>query len=519
MMTSFLGVLAQATPPPTPLGAALKPGQVLAFVLFDIAVILIFARIMGFLVSKVGQPRVVGEIIAGVLLGPTLFGAKFFSLPNPPAFLSCEKALSLIQPAGGDPVTPTLTACLFPPQASSIIGNLGQISLVLFMFLVGLELDFGALKGKVKGIVLVGVTSVVVPMAAGFLLGPFLFDVKAADGTGLFAHPSASPLGFTLMVGAMLAVTAFPVMARILQEKGLTKSEMGAIGVAAAAIVTILMFVAAGVAAGVASGAETSSVAIKAALALLYIVVMMAVVRPALAPLGKKYEERSAARKEQLVEMGWSEREVARDASGIGPTLTTPMFAFIVILMFVSSWVAHLLGVNVIVGGFMAGLVLPARKGLVGDMTAELFDVTAVVLLPLFLAASGLVTDFTKLTGPTLPGVAIFIVAGIVTKWGAGALFGKLGGLSWAQSNALGILMNCRGLLVLVVALVAFQQNVITSPMQVGAVLMALVTTAMTGPLFDNASKKLAVPEAAPAGGTGTGSRPAATKGKPKARR
>jgi Kef-type K+ transport system membrane component KefB len=502
MGSIFDGVLAQA-----PLSAALKPGQVLAFVLFDITLILVMARLMGFLAAKVGQPRVVGEIIAGVLLGPTLFGATLFALNNPPAFLSCEAALTL------NGASPTLTACLFPPQAASIIGNLGQLALVFFMFLVGLELDFGVLKGKEKGIVLVSIGVVAVPVALGFLVGPIMFnDTFAAEG--------ASKTGFTLMVGAMLSVTAFPVMARILQEKNLTKTDMGAIGVAAAAVVTVLMFVLVGVAAGVASGASTTKLLTQVGLALVYVVVMFAVVRPALAPLGRKYEQRAAARKEALVSMGWSERETARDTPGIGATLTTPMFAFIVIFTMASSWIAHILGINVIVGGFLAGAVLPARKGLVGDMTAELFDVTAVVLLPMFLAFSGLATDFTLLSASAIPGILIFLVAGIAGKWGAGAVFGKVGGLKWPEANAIGILMNCRGLLVLVVGIVALQAEVITPVMHVAGVLMALITTAMTGPLFDMVSKKFDTPAPAPAAAPASGGRPkTGAKPKPKARR
>ena len=509
MSGSAFGVLAQAAPAvPT-----LKPGQVLAFVLFDMALILVVARLVGFLATKIGQPRVVGEIVAGVLLGPTLFGATLMPLANPPAFLSCDTALAL---SGAQP---TLTACLFPPQAASVIGVLGQIALVFFMFLVGLELDFAALKGKEKGIALVGVGVVVVPIAFGFLAGPFLF-AAGGDGGKIFAHPDASSLGFTLMVGAMLSVTAFPVMARILQEKGLTKSDMGAIGVAAAAVVTVLMFIAVGVASGVAGGASTATLLRQVGLALLYIVVMFAVVRPLLAPLGRKYEERSAGRTAELNAMGWTEREILRDTPGIGARLTTPMFAVVIIVTLASAWIAHILCINVIVGGFLAGAVMPARKGLIGDMTAELFDLTAVILLPFFLAFSGLATDFTQLSTAAIPGIIVFLVAGIVSKWGAGAIFGKLGGLSWAQGNALGILMNCRGLLVLVVGIAALQTNVITPVMHVAGVLMALVTTAMTGPLFDSASKKLpAVEPEAPAPAPTGGGASRTGKSRPKARR
>ncbi|MEX2621939.1 MAG: cation:proton antiporter [Egibacteraceae bacterium] len=204
-------------------------------------------------------------------------------------------------------------------------------------------------------------------------------------------------------------------------------------------------------------------------------------------------------------EAGWSARDEFAPA-GVGWALTHHMFAIIIVVVLLSGLAAHVLGINVIVGGFVAGAVLPARKGLVRDMTSELFDLTAIVLLPIFLAFSGLNTDFTQLTVASLAGIGLFLVAGVAGKWAGGAVFSRLGGLSWAEGNVLGILMNCRGLLVLVVALIGVQQGVITPAMQLGGVLMALVTTIMTGPLFDWGIGK--VPASDPP--------PAATPGKPR---
>jgi Kef-type K+ transport system membrane component KefB len=217
------------------------------------------------------------------------------------------------------------------------------------------------------------------------------------------------------------------------------------------------------------------------------------VVRPLLKPLGQRYEARVTELGGPVDEAGWSDRDEFAP-SGVGWALTHHMFAIIMILVFASGWIAHVLGINVIVGGFMAGIVLPARKGLVRDMTNELFDLTAIILLPIFLAFSGLATDFTQLEPMALAGIGVFLIAGVVSKWGGGAVFGRLGGLSWAEGNVLGVLMNCRGLLVLVVALIGLQADVITPAMQLGGVLMALVTTMMTGPLFDKFVAKVKVP-------------------------
>lgn len=162
------------------------------------------------------------------------------------------------------------------------------------------------------------------------------------------------------------------------------------------------------------------------------------------------------------------------------------MFAGLLALAFASAFVADRIGINVIVGAFVAGIVVPApRRAFFVEISSRIGEVTAVILLPVFLAFSGLSTDFTKLGISFVGGIGLFLLAGIAGKWIAGAVGARLGGLSWAEGNVLGILMNCRGLLVLVAALLAVNSGVITGPLQVGAVLMALITTAMTGPLFD----------------------------------
>lgn len=439
----------------------LRPDFVLAFVLLDVVIILVAARLMGALALRLGQPRVVGEIVAGVLLGPSLLGATLAGWDSSWAVLQCDASRAWM-PVGADPTsfTPraeTVTECLFPRQSQAVLGILGQLALVFFMFLVGLELQLDALKGKGRGIATVAIGAIVAPLVFGLLVGPILhtdrFALVGADGS------LPGTLAFSLFLSAMLAVTAFPVMARILQEKGLTTSPMGTIGVAAAAVVTVLMFVMLGLASGVAkeqSAAELSLIVIGT---VVYLAVMFLVVRPLGEAVGRKIE-----------------------ADGkVDPTEFVGVVAFAI----ASAYVADRIGINVIVGGFVAGAVMPARALLFREVTHHLSLVTASVLLPIFLAFSGLRTDFTTLGWAWMPGILLFLVAGIVSKWGGGMVSARIGGLSWAEGNVLGVLMNCRGLLVLVVGLAAADQGIITPQMQVGAVVMALVTTAMTGPLFD----------------------------------
>jgi Kef-type K+ transport system membrane component KefB len=437
----------------------LDPGQVLGFVLLDVVIILIVARIVGNLFTRIGQPRVVGEIVAGILLGPSVLGATIFLWGSSPTWMNCDQAIAGA-PASAAPPLPSITTCVFPPQSQGVLTILGSIALVFFMFLVGLELDYDLLKGKAKSIVSVSFGAVAVPIALAFAIGPFLFGQDA-----LLGDAASSQTAFTLWVAGMLVVTAFPVMARILQEKGLVASDMGATGVAAAAAVTVLMFLTVAVADGVTKDVSTSDLVVKVVVALAYVAFMFLVVRHLLGPLQERYERAGK--------------------------LTPGIFAFIIILLFASCFVAHQLGINVIVGGFLAGAVLPARASLFKEMAARLADITGTVLLPIFLAVSGLRTDFTKLSWSVLIPIVVFVVAAVVGKWAGSAVFARLGGLSWAEGNVIGILMNCRGLLVLVVALAALSAGVISPAMQVAGVVMALVTTMMTGPLFDWAAKRV----------------------------
>jgi hypothetical protein len=172
-------------------------------------------------------------------------------------------------------------------------------------------------------------------------------------------------------------------------------------------------------------------------------------------------------------------------AAGGADTLTGTQLSVILVVVVLAAYAADRIGIHALVGGFVAGLVVPRHAVVIAALMSRLADVSIVFLLPIFLAYSGLRTDFTTLTWDVLPGIALFVVVAIVAKWGGGLLSGRLGGLTWSESNVLGILMNCRGLMVLVAALIALNAGVISPQMQTGAVVMALVTTAMTGPLVD----------------------------------
>jgi len=396
----------------------------MAKVLLALAIVVLAARLVGALAQRVGQPRVVGEIIAGVLIGPSILGLL-----------------------GG----PFDTEELFPKETRGALGTIGQLGLLFYMLLVGLGFDPKMLAGRLKSVSVVAVAVVAVPVGAGFAILPVMWDERFAAGD--------SRTGFALFLGAMLSVTAFPVMVRILEERSLDRTAFGVVAIASAAIVTVLMFVVTAFAREVSIGADTADLVMVPIRIVVYLVLMLAIARPVLTRFGDRI-------------------------AGQSPT---GMLALVVIITLVSGRLAVEAGLGVIVGGFIAGLTVPARTVVGPVVDARLADLVTAVLLPVFLANSGLATDLTTLSGGTLPGLALFLVVAVVAKLAVGVGAARAMGLPTNEARALGVLVNCRGLLVLVVGLAALEAGVITPQMQVGSVLVALVTTAMTGPLFSRA--------------------------------
>ena len=389
--------------------------------LLALGIVVLAARFVGGIALRIGQPRVVGEIVAGVLIGPS--------------------ALGLL---GG----PLATERLFPDATRSALGVIGQVGLLWFMLLVGAGFDAGRIAGRWRAVVTVAVAVTLVPVAAGFALAPLLHGER-------FAGPGSSVIAFALFVGAMLSVSAFPVTVRILEERGLDRSSFGLVAIAAAAVVTVLMFVVTATAEVVAEGAGSGDLAMIPVRTIVYVGAMVFLVRPLL-------------------------ERVTRHLDRLEPT---GMIAIAITISFVSGRLAVEADLGVIVGGFLAGVVLPRREEFAPLLASRLGDLVGAVLLPVFLATSGLITDLTAIGIGSVPGIALVMIAAVASKvvvgWGAA----RAVGIPDHEARALGALMNCRGLLVLVVGMAAYEAEVITAQMQVGSVLVALVTTAMTGPL------------------------------------
>jgi Kef-type K+ transport system membrane component KefB len=431
---------------------SLSSGQVVGYLLLDLALIVIAARMIGSAFIRAGQPRVVGEIVAGVLLGPTLLGATLWGGFSAPDWMSCAAGLAAA-PLG---TLESPTWCLFPAQVRPIINGIGQTGLLLFMFLTGLEFDLGRIGKRLgRRAFAVGIGVVATPMALGLLIGPAL-------SSDVFKPAETSEGAFALFIGALLSVTAFPVMARILEERGLTQTRFGTMAMAAAALCTVLMFMSVAGAASVAIGASPREMGVHGLWIVGFLAFTMFLMPRLLARICRPYVE--------------------------GGPLDSTTFAIVLTVALVLGYATHELGLSVVVGGFLGGLAMPARRRLLVDMNTHLGLMTRTVLLPVFLAFSGLAADFTALTGDALAGVALLVAVGVTAKWAGGAVVSRLAGISWQEGRMLGVLMNCRGLLPLVVALQGIEAGITTPAIMGAAVILALVTTAMTGPTFDLAA-------------------------------
>jgi Kef-type K+ transport system membrane component KefB len=396
-----------------------------AYVLLDVFLIVVLARILGNLMVKVRQPRVVGEILAGVLLGPTLLGAD-------------------------------LSLFIAPAEARPAISSLATLALILFMFLAGVEYDTSVIKGRVGNASILAVLSVAVPAVLGVGVAVVMHNATYTGENG------ADFLPFALFIGAALAVTAFPVMAHILMERGELNSPMGSLGVATTGIMSILMFTYIGFAGAVASR-DYDGLLLHIGLIVVFLVVSAVVVRPYL---------------DQMLRRTYSNGEI----SGGGMAI---IFAGMVLW----GLIADRIGINALVGGFIWGALLPTDLAFRQAVAAKIHDIAMILLLPIFFALAGFSTDLKLIKVETIPVVLLVLAAAIAGKFLA-AVPAKSMGLSWPQTGIIGSLMNARGLLVLVAGLIGLNFGIINTTTFTIIVVVALVTNIMTLPLLEYFGKR-----------------------------
>ena len=390
--------------------------------LAQLAVILVVTRLVGRLFLLVGQPQVIGEMASGILLGPTLFGA----------------------------LAPHWSAVLFPARSLGSLQAVSQVGLVLFMFLVGLELDFSMLRGRRWAALSAATGALVVPFGFGVALATWLYAGYGARG-GAFSS-------FALFVGIAMSATAFPVLARILKDAGLVHTPLGATALSCAAFNDVVVWIALAAVVAIVNAQGSAAVLWRTAAASAgYVAVMGWVARPLLA------------------------RRFARPDH----ELSHNMLAAVLVLVLGSAMATEWVGVHVSFGAFVAGAIVPRRSGSSRALVARLEDLTLVLFLPVFFVLTGLRTDIRTLLEP---GAALAAVAVIVVATGGKVLGTWIGaraaGTPGPEARALGVLMNTRGLMELVILNIGLDIGVITTPLFTMFVLMALVTTCMTSPLL-----------------------------------
>lgn len=401
-------------------------------VLVEVLIIIGLSRLMGLGCRFLKQPLVIGEIIAGIMLGPSLLGL----------------------------VAPNLATALFPAETLPFLDVLSEVGLIFFMFLIGLELDPKYLKGNLDIAILTSHVSILVPFSLGSLLALLLYP--------LVSNASVSFTAFALFLGAAMSITAFPVLARIITENNLQGTRLGTLALTCAAVddVTAWCLLALAIAVGKAamspdSGAHNmTGVLVTLVAALLYIGFMVTVGRWFLKKLSNYYN--------------------------LTGRLTQLTLAGIYMGVVASALITELIGIHLIFGAFLLGAVMPKNPGLVRDIAQKTEDFVLTFLLPIFFAYSGLRTQIGLLNSPELWLLCAAVVGvAIVGKYFGTYAAARVGGIEKREASALGWLMNTRGLTELIVLNIGLSLGVISPLLFTMLVIMALVTTVMTSPLLE----------------------------------
>jgi len=396
----------------------------LALLLAQIVTIILVAKLFGWICVKLKQPSVIGEMIAGIVMGPSLFGMSF----------------------------PELSAFIFPKESLPNLQFLSQIGLILFMYIVGMELDLGVLRKKAHDAVVISHASIIIPFALGIGLSYFLYLDFAPEGIQFSS--------FALFMAIAMSITAFPVLARIVQERNLHKTKIGTVVITCAAADDITAWcILAAVIVIVKAGSFSGSIFVILA-AIAYVFLMIKVVRPFLA-------------------------RIAESQKGKG-FINKALVAVFFLVLILSSYATEVIGIHALFGAFMAGAIMPENVKFRNLFIEKVEDVALVLLLPLFFVFTGLRTQIGLLNDPYLWKMGGFIIlTAVVGKFVGSAMTAKFLKLSWKDSLTIGALMNTRGLTELIVLNIGYDLGVLGPELFAMLVIMALFTTFMTGPCLD----------------------------------
>jgi Kef-type K+ transport system membrane component KefB len=412
-------------PPP---GASAKPPpkrtneEIFGRLMIAIAAVLLAARLVGTFTARLSQPRVMGEVLAGILLGPTLLGA----------------------------VWPEAKDWLFPPDIVALLAGAAQIGLAFYLFLVGMELDPRLLRARIVPAAFISNTSVAFSLGLGFLIALPVYRLLA---------PDVRYLPFALFMGVAMSITAFPVLARILSERRMLRRPVGAQVIAGAAIDDVTAWALLALAVAVAGSGQATHALKVVALAAVFTGAMLLIGRPILNRFSRAYDE------------------VAK--------ISTLALGLIFVAVLLSAFTAQRIGIAAIFGAFIFGLIMPRRSGLTTDVSHRFEDFVVLVLLPLFFVVTGLKTQVNALNRPELWLITLLLIAVAITgKFIGASVSARYSGFSLRDSVVIGTLVNTRGLTELIVLNIGLDLGVVSQQLFTMLVVMALVTTFMTGPVL-----------------------------------
>lgn len=394
----------------------------IGMLLLQVLIIIAFARLLGWLFTKIKQPAVIGEIIAGIILGPTLLGK----------------------------VSPEVFSFLFPASSISNIELLSHFGLILFMFAIGMELRISDIKSQMRQSLIISHAGIFLPFILSLVVSYYIYDRYASNLTTFTS--------FALFIGISMSITAFPVLARIIQENNLSRKALGKLSLSSAAAGDITAWLMLAAIIAIAESGSMVSISYNMLFLVLYMLVMFGVIRPIFKIIGKIYD----------------------NSEVINHTLIGVIF----ILLLLSSYVTELLSMHALFGAFMFGLVMPEDLSFRKIVTDKIEDVSLLLFLPLFFVSSGLHTELGLINGSEM-----WTILGIFT---AIAVFGKVFGTYIAarttgentkNSLYLGAFMNTRGLMELVVLSIGLELKVLPLPIFTVLVMMTIITTVMTMPM------------------------------------
>jgi Kef-type K+ transport system membrane component KefB len=396
----------------------------LTILLLQIAVVITAAKLLGSLFKRIGQPAVIGEIAAGIFLGPSLLGW----------------------------LAPDAMQFLFPASSMGTLQLLSQIGLVLFMFIIGLEVDLNVFKTKATEGIVIGHISIVFPFFLGVILAWFLYSSYSPAGIPFVAY--------ALFMGIATSITAFPVLARILRERKMTKTPVGSLAILCAAINDVTGWFLLAIVVAIAKAGSINAALMGIVWSFIYVLAMFAFVKPLLKKLSDK-----------------------RFIDGKADITFTGLVFFTLIS---SSFLAEVIGIHALFGAFIAGVVMPPSASVRHVFTEKVEGVSVTLLLPLFFAYTGLRTQIGVLNQGHLWLLSAEIISlAVIGKFVGSAVAARLVGQTWKDSLTIGALMNTRGLMELIVLNIGYELGILTTEIFTIMVLMALVTTLMTGPALN----------------------------------